>query len=400
MNMKLTSIILKQHIFSLVIIGFAMLNNTLYGKEFSKESETIFHIKSAANTSIFIDNRYGTVKIIPHNEQTIAAKAKITIKANNEEYCKQKLDASNVEMKSNSTNTKIDITTIIGVEEHVESWLRRLINVRGNPSTEAIIKVDIDIYMPQGTSNVKIQNRYGDVILPDLEGQLNIAIHHGRLSAGKLPNPDNRVMLRYCNLSNIEILNYADLDLQYSKLTINTANNLKISSRYSALNIAQAKSVKITGAYDKFSIGNVTDSLKIISKYSGFNITQAEIITLSSTFDNIIIGKTNDFNLNSRYSTVTIDTLQTAATVVSQYGSVNFRNVCSTFKKISFSSRYSDIRVNTQGNKSFNIDLSGTYTDIKIPFDFKKYNNIILKIDKGYKSAITANLQYGSFIVK
>ena len=156
--------------------------------------------------------------------------------------------------------------------------------------------------------NLKIDNRYGNIFIPDYEGNLNISLSNGDFQGRNLSG-DNNLNFAFGDVD-IKEVKQGNLAFNFNKVTIQKLDLINIDSKSSTLKITEGNLLKIQSRRDEIYI----DNLKFIygttyfSKVTLYNLSkefnlsmqygELEHLQLSSNFE---LAK-----LNSRFSNATI----------------------------------------------------------------------------------------------
>jgi hypothetical protein len=248
-----------------------------------------------------IENQFGKVTVITWAKSEVKVDAEIKAYGNDDAETQKILDGATVaDSKANST---VSYTTTIEKKDGSNSmW--------GSWSTNGksfVHKVEINytIFMP-AKNPLSITNRYGGVILPDLDGKLSLNTSYGSLTAKALNNPDNEISMRYSDV-NIGSLNGGKLTCSYGNgIKIDAANNLNLDARHISADISKLKSSgTITMHYgDGLKIGDLDKNLKnlnINSEYAGVSLG----LDNKENFDFDVTVHNTTFNYGNHDVTVT-----------------------------------------------------------------------------------------------
>ncbi|MDB5009386.1 MAG: hypothetical protein JWQ06_175, partial [Mucilaginibacter sp.] len=166
------------------------------------------------------------------------------------------------------------------------SWIGDHIN-----SSYRKIEVNYTVYMP-AKNPLDIDNRYGSIELPNLDGKVVVNLSYGNLVAKSLSNSDNEINIRYGSID-IENLKGNDLNIKYGNLTLGSTDKLTANVSYGAVKIGKLStsgSINIKFG-SKFQINDLDKNLKSLS--------------INSSYTNINLGlngdENADFNVTVKY---------------------------------------------------------------------------------------------------
>jgi len=308
---KLTMALL---LFSTLLVGAA-------GAEYSKQFRKGWTKSSV--TALKITNKFGEVKINDLGGDSVTIKVVITI--NNASDSKARDLMNKIHINFEKTGS-----TVLA-ETEIED------NFRNNQS----FSIDYVVNIPKDRE-LGIVNRYGNVIVADLEAKGSFDVDYGSFTAGNVKVPAGNPLLLQVSYgkANIESVNDAKIDIKYSKLYANKIGNLQIFTKYSGLEIDQCESVKMDSKYDAVSLDQIA-SLKSVSRYTNYKIG-----TLSRSLD-----------------------------LDSGYGSVKVEKVDPKFDQIRVVSSYGGISIGLN-DANYKLKADCDYCDINYPADRYKGNRM------------------------
>ncbi|MCC9165914.1 hypothetical protein LN893_03570 [Pontibacter sp. XAAS-A31] len=211
--------------------------STTFEAETQKTFDKTYKVDSRDMLSI--DNKFGRVHVNTWNKNEVRVRVDIKARASNEQRAQELLNSINIAERKEGNN--LALKTNIGSTQS-----------SGNRGME----INYTVYMPESNA-INIKNKFGDVYLPDFKGQATLEIQHGSLKAERLSNESNSIKLVHGSgrHSSISYMNKGVVDVMYSTLVIDGANQIQCSSKYS-----------------DFKIGNVQDVLDLDIKYGSLNV--------------------------------------------------------------------------------------------------------------------------------
>ncbi|HPD96236.1 MAG TPA: hypothetical protein PLA24_10120 [Tenuifilaceae bacterium] len=343
----------------LLIATSTMASNDRLSKTYDREFAT------PPVTKLVVENKFGQINIENWDKKAISIHVDIKVENSNNEKAKLMLNAITVEF-SESDNIASAITKF---NDDIMRSNRRLFSSISDDD----LSIDYQIKMP-ASINVDLTNRYGDIFIDKLSGQMMVALKYGNIKVNKLTLGDN------------EPLN--TLTLGYGNASIAEANWLKVDMKYSKLTIDNVQALVLVSKYSKANIGNAS-SLVFESKYDGYEI------------DNIskMIGE-------SGYTNFKINKLNTLFKVTAKYGEVKIYSVSSSLKEINFTSSYTEFKAGLPSSLSYKLDADMSYGNVRYPSDIARVNKIeentstevngIVGNEKEAKTTVKLKMRYGS----
>lgn len=304
---------------ALMLLSCLMVNAA--GAEFSKQYRKGWH-KSGV-TSLQINNKFGEVKVNDAGGDSVTIKVLITIDNASESKAKQLMSKIHINIQKNGSQ-------VIG-ETQIEEDFR----------SKNSFSIDYLINIPKDR-DLTITNKYGNVIINELDAKGLFDVSYGSMTAGKMKSPAGnpiKIILSY-GKATLETVNEANIEIKYSKLYADEINQLVLDSKYSEVNLGKTTSLTLNSKYDGINIDEI-GKLKSVSKYTNYKIG-----TLTESLD--------------------LDT---------GYGSVKIDNVGPKFDRIKVTNSYGGISIGLN-ELSYKLKSDCSYCEIKYPEDRYKGNKI------------------------
>ena len=274
---------------------------------------------------VTLKNKYGNLNITTWDKNSVEIDIKITVKGN---------DLDNVEDQLKNITVNFDaaanfVTAITEIESQKSSWSW------WGKSKNLNYKIDYVVKMPE-TNQVDLNNRYGNIYLDKLSGKAIINCDYGKINVGELNNSSNYINLDYCSPSTIGYAKNADVNIDYSKLSIEKSGNLKINADYSTFNGGEIQEINFNTDYGAISLDDV-ENVEGNGDYTGMKF-----------------GKVRE--------NLTIDT---------DYGSISIEELVKGFNAVTISASYAGVRMGVEEDNNFNFDIDLQYGS------FKKDTNLV-----------------------
>jgi len=248
------------------------------------------------NDRIKLSNQYGRITVNTWDRHEIKVDVQIKAEASDDSQAQKLLD--NVQIRDSKEGDLVSFHT--SIEPGSNSF--KLWNLLG--SNKRKIEINYTVYMPSHT-DLNVEDSYGGIVLPDLQGKVHIRSSYGSVTAENLTNPANQIEGSYGNLK-MGSLNGGRLDYSYGNVEIAECNNIK-----AALSYGSCKLGKLKGSADMdlsfvtgFKIAEVGENLKrldINSTYSGISLG----IQGNNNFDFDITTTYGGFHYNDDKVTIT-----------------------------------------------------------------------------------------------
>jgi len=240
----------------LMIVMLVGTSQTIQAIEKTKKYHNSWPEASVENLKI--SNKFGEVKFRNDGGTEITIDVKVTAESSSESRVDDILSKINVSMEKNGKTVQAQ-TSIDG-------------NFKGNNK----FSIDYIINVP-ASKNLSVSNKYGNVVVNQLNAKGQFDIQYGNITAVALKGNDISVLLAY-GKGSIESGDDMKIDMSYSNITLGEIGNLQLESKYSSVDIDKVKEIKVESKYDKFNFDNVV-SVTATTKY-----TQIKIGKLSKFF--------------------------------------------------------------------------------------------------------------------
>ncbi|RYE29176.1 MAG: hypothetical protein EOP42_15005 [Sphingobacteriaceae bacterium] len=245
------------------------------------------------NEKLSINNQYGKITVNTWNKMEFKVEVEVTVGMDDEAETQKLLDG--VEIVSSQDEGSVSFKTIIPERTSNNSFFG-FNRSNGNRT----ITINYTVFMPVKNA-LSITNRFGSVILPDLEGPVTLNNSYGSLVTKALDNVANELNLNFGNAT-IESLNGGNLKFNYGNLKIGTANNLNVVSGFSPVSIDLLKSsgnIKVNYG-SGLKIGNIDKNLKNLDINASFTSVSLNL-NGSENFNFDVTVKYNRFNHNDDF---------------------------------------------------------------------------------------------------
>ena len=342
------------------LISFA--NTDKKKQEKSKTIKKEFTVNSDA--TVAIDNRYGNLNITTWNKNKVEIEVTITVKGNDMDRVESKL--KNLDVEFSASDNYVSAKTIFEKEQKSWSWWKK--------SKIVNYKINYIVKMPN-TNNANLNNDYGNIYLDNLSGKANINCDYGKISVGELTASNNNINLDYCSSSSISYMKSGDVNIDYSKLTIDASEKIKANTDYSTLKIGKTSTIDFNTDY-----GSIT------------------------------IDEANNVNGNSDYTSMRFGTIKKNLIIDTDYGSVTVKRLAKGFEKVDIDGQYAGIRIGLDTDVSFDFVIDLQYAGFKRDNDKIEFFKSISKTTKKHyegkygkgnsNSKIKIRSQYGGVSIK
>jgi hypothetical protein len=257
----------------------------LLSQQYSRRIVKSYQVNNSTTVDIY--NKYGKIQIVTWEKDSVRFNIELQIKASND----SKLNKLKSNIDFNFTGTEYYVIAKTRIGNNTSSIFNDIADIAGSIlSSDNQVTIDYLVMMPKHI-NLKLENKFGDVYIDDLEGNLNVTLSNGELKANNLSG--NTVI----NLSSgdgvVNSIKDGKMVISYSDFHIKEVDKLSIDSRSSRINIDKADFLKLASRRDKLYLPDVSE-LYGESYWSDFTI--------------YILRNELNFNLNN--GNLSIDAIQ------------------------------------------------------------------------------------------
>ncbi|RNI26055.1 hypothetical protein [Rufibacter latericius] len=275
-----------------------------------------------------IENQFGRVDVQTWTKNEFAVEVTIVARAITEEKAQEILNKINVRINEDRAGNLISFVTE-----------REPMQIKS--SSEKAFEINYMVKMPK-SNPLRISNKYGSVQMPDFDGPTDIEVKYGKLMAGSLNNPKNRITVAYSG---------GDCQISYMK-------GGDLTAKYS--------SMRLLGA----------DDINTVTGYSSITIDKVDLLTMASRYDSkFMIGSAGQITGTGSYSGIKIGSLRESASLNVKYCSgFEISNVSSNFKKLELIGGYTGMALSFADNSAFNFEVDTEYGNFKVDQDLANFS--------------------------
>jgi hypothetical protein len=242
------------------------------------------------NDKIKLSNQFGRITVNTWDRHEVKVDIQIKAEAGNDNDAQRLLDGVRI---SDSKNADL-----VSFRTEIDRFNG------GNKSRK--LEINYTVYMPART-DLNVEDSYGSIILPDLDGHVKISSSYGSVQAQNLANAANEIEGSYGSLK-VGNMNGGKLDYSYGSVDMDECTNLKADLSYGSFKLGKLKgTADFNLSYDGgFKIGEVAGSFKklnIDASYSGVSLGVP-----NNNFDFDITTSYGGFNYNDDKVTITSKT--------------------------------------------------------------------------------------------
>lgn len=375
-NLRLYRYLTAVAVFTFAIVQVQAGSHALSDQE--SRRTVVKEFATDRNSQLEISNRYGKIDIKTWDKALVRITATVIVKASTKSKADERLNG----IKTDISKTGSNIRAVTSIEEGSTSWWSGWWGSNNSASME----INYDVSMPAELA-VILENKYGNIYLPDLAGKTTINLKYGNMYAGDLAS---------------DLL----MDIAYGKATMGGTKSLSGALSYSDYISKKSGVVILTTKYSKVQIDELS-GMTASSKYDTYKIGTADNVTVTGSYGDISLSGLKKGKFSVRYTNLNIGSLGQSLTADINYGSLQVDNLRAGFSDMTVSTGYAPVKI--KGAVPCRVDISGKYFDADLGQDFivkNKINESSSKQISGYKMSerataqISINTRYGDVTIK
>lgn len=312
--------------FKFVLLALLLFSGTFVFAQNKLTKEIKKEYQVSASSHLILQNRYGSINIKDWDKNSLSIDVVITVENPKKETAEKYLEYISIDFSKEGDVIK----AITNIDENYGRAGTRTIVINSDNK----LSIDYTVNMPKDMK-ISISQRYGDVFINELSGEVAVDIRYGNLTANKLTR------------GNLKPL--ANISLSYSKGTIAEASWLNLDLKYAEIKIDQSQ------------------ALVLVTKYSRINAETSSSVVATSKYDRYTLGNLNNLVINGAYTNINAESISNRFEVESRYGGVKIEKMPATFGKISINSSYTNVSVGIDPAASYQLTGNAAYGSIKYP---------------------------------
>ena len=291
-----------------------------------------------SDAKVAIDNRYGNLNITTWDKNRVEIEVTITVKGDDFENVEDKLASIDVDFESSLG--LVFAKTRFEKEQKSWSFWKRNDNIS--------YQINYKVKMPK-TNAVDLDNDYGNIYVDNLLGKADIKCAYGKIYVGELFGNNNNINLDYCSSSTIDFIKSGNINVDYSKITVEDSENLKVNADYSTLKFGK--------------IGR---------------------LNFNADYGSITIDEATNVNGNADYVSMRFRTIKKSLIMDMDYGAISVKRLVKGFERVEIDGQYAGIKIGVDSDAVFDFELDLQYASFKGVDDKMEFSKKISKTTKKY----------------
>ncbi len=259
-----------------------------------------------------LNNRFGDITCSIWDRDEISVEVTISVDTKSEQTAEKIF--SKVDIFSSGSESEVEVVT----------------KLAKNLSSNGHFSIDYQVLMPAVVS-LDLINKFGDVMIKELNAKSAIRVEYGKASLGKLNHGDNLLEVGFGSAS-VGSMKGAVVMIQFSRMRLDYAGSLKINSKYS-------------------------------------DIEAGEVIMMEGTFEGgtIDLDHASVLTLKTRFSSFTIGSVKQKINLDTEFGSFKVETVTPDFKSLVIENQHGSVEIGMPMEMSYTLDAESHFGSIKFP---------------------------------
>lgn len=226
--------------------GLASNDETVYlPYEETKSIRKSFAANSS--TTVEIINKYGDISVETWDKDSVRFEVNITARASKLSSARELFEMADVKFTANSS---VVLASLLW-GENVNAFKRGSVEMTLAAGSSQEIRIDYKVYMPVN-STIKIENRFGDLFLPEIKGKTYISLWHGNLRGENIKNAKS-IEVKYGDIK-LKSVTEGELEILFGDIEIENAGELNIHASSGTVEIENIEDLHIEGTNNKIRI--------------------------------------------------------------------------------------------------------------------------------------------------
>jgi len=376
----------------LTLIGIFLMPFSSFSMK-ETEKQITKEIAVSATTPIAFINKLGPVQVKTWSENKVRVVTNLIIDGKDKDIQKIIDYISDIDFNKSEEGVSFDTKFYKLYSQTFPGFIKIVLKNGSVIRGVSKIKLSYTLMVPKGNP-LFISNKYEDITLPDLTGDINLELYESDIQAGNLSG-NCKIKMKYSR-STFGSLGNTDLYMYESKGTIEQTGDLVLHSKYSTLTLPEAGSLSLDCYEDDITInkhGNVKGKAKYTTLNLGdfskgeFNLYETHLFagncekaTIAGKYSRIQLKSSNNVTFTESYENKFSSSFVGELTATSKYGVYKIFHLDKSLNLIT--SYEDDIDIKRMGNQFTGVTVNSKYTNLSLIFE------------PGTKYKIDANLQY------
>ncbi|HPR33891.1 MAG TPA: DUF4097 family beta strand repeat-containing protein [Prolixibacteraceae bacterium] len=343
---------MKTHVFNLLLIAGLLASSSPDARaEYVKKVYKSWPAREVQTLNV--ENKFGNITFLYTRTDSVVINIQVEIK--NLSGSKAQNLADMIRFKFSSSDGIVKATTTFDDDF----------------KTNQDFEINYTIYI-QEDKNLMIENKYGNLVLGNLNAKGMFDIAYGNITGKNLSAPDDE---------------FIRLELKYGTGFLAEVNRLEAKIGYSKFRSDQVATARLD------------------TKYSVLSIERCGRIMADSRYDNYQIDKVQEATIDTKFTGWSINELNKILKMENQYGDIDIDHVSPHFESIRLENQYGNIQLGMASDARYSLKAQAVYCKVRYPRSAETFryiednNNITIDAVVGGgepESTIVIESQYGN----
>ncbi|MFY0687694.1 MAG: hypothetical protein JXQ90_11045 [Cyclobacteriaceae bacterium] len=244
------------------IATFSLLFLSLlaFGQEvkIEKTFDESFYINRTDKVNV--TNKYGEIVINTWFADSVKIVVRATAEGKNQDMAAREMERVEIEMRKVGSHVYAETKFVQPASR--KGFFGEIISQVEEVSKSVVgtdrIAVDYEIWIPVDQS-ISIENKFGDIYLPTMEGVVNLTSSHGNIRGDRV---EGELILRHSfGKSSFDFVRDGDITLRGADSKIGNAETLMFESSSSEIRVGKVDQVQFNSRNDKYDFEEVNDMI-------------------------------------------------------------------------------------------------------------------------------------------
>ncbi|RIV71552.1 hypothetical protein D2U88_07240 [Flagellimonas aequoris] len=243
--------------------------NLVKGQEKAYRRDNSLH-KIKGTGTLTLKNSYGDIKLVGWEKDEVFITMAVTVTDKTKKDANLLMDRIRLDVDGQNAN-QINVSTVI--EELGDSFFSKYFGLGKSVNNgSGKINIDLNVMLPKGLT-LSVQNRFGDLMVEDWKGHLNVKMEHGSIWVNSDLDYAN-IDLKYGKLK-AQYIGLADLMIEHGSIQLNNSDLVKLNSTGSTIEIKESKEIHVVSNKDELFLDHVKE-LNGTLKFTDIEIRQLD----------------------------------------------------------------------------------------------------------------------------
>ncbi len=284
---------------SLLVVGWLAAAQVRMEKDYNQTFDI------TAESKVEISNKYGEVIVRTWNENKVKISVRVTAEGKSQDVVNKTM--SRVDVSLRKIGSLVTADTQIQSSTSGMSFLNNVEDYSKAIFGKQKLTVNYEVWLPERI-DLSIDNKYGDIYLASMSGQVDVNLGHGDFKGEKFTGRFD--MDHSFGKSSMSYVNRGRFILRGADITIDEGSSYSFQSSSSTIRLYNSHYAKFDSRNDKIYVVNINELVGLgrftnlqaerlmKSADLNFNFGEINLSQLDQKFKSInLIGKSTDINL-------------------------------------------------------------------------------------------------------